>query len=161
MKLIEKYKEKLGLLIIAGLLLIPLKILLGIILEPVLSKIWVDSKNYITDFIKDVVTISIPVYILVLFFVAYFLLHWGYSFAKVKRSGLQIIKAKYKTDQSSFDITRELNDAILDNKLRIILSNNIAGDPHYGVRKKGEVEYKYNGTRQTRAYIEGETIELP
>ena len=55
----------------------------------------------------------------------------------------------------------KLNDAVENNKLKIILSNNIAGDPTPGVVKDGTVKFKFNNKEETRNFKEADTVELP
>jgi len=81
---------------------------------------------------------------------------------KVSRQKLKIMSAKYYSDDShSMDITSELNNAIQDNQLKIVLSNNIAGDPHHGIIKKGKIKYKIDRQEKEKEYKERELIELP
>jgi hypothetical protein len=78
-----------------------------------------------------------------------------------KDQKLKIIAATYGTDKNFFDITKALNESIKDNKLKLTLSNSIAGDPHLGFKKKGEVKYMYDGNEFKKNYIENDVIELP
>lgn len=119
--------------------------------------------NGFLNFLNKIVgfSISIPVYSIVLFIILIILIPRIYNLIKIKNRKLKIIKATYFTDSRSINITNELNNAIEDNKLKIVLSNNIAGDPHYGVVKKGKIKYKIKGHEKEKEYKEGDIIELP
>jgi len=105
--------------------------------------------------------IKIPLYAIFLFICLIILLPKIYNTIKLRNKKLKIISANYYTDLHSIDITNELNNAIEDNKLKIVLSNNIAGDPHKGVVKKGKIKYTFNGQESEKDYQEGDLIELP
>lgn len=74
---------------------------------------------------------------------------------------LIIIKATYGKDNKIINITNELNNNVIDNKLNIILSNKIAGDPIYGVTKDGYIKYKYNNIITEKEYKEGDNVKIP
>lgn len=78
-----------------------------------------------------------------------------------RNNKLKILKATYYTDKKSLDITRELNESISDDKLKIILTNEIAGDPDVGTRKKAKIIYKINGEKKEKEYQERDFIDLP
>lgn len=78
-----------------------------------------------------------------------------------RNNKLKILKATYYTSEKSLDITQELNNHIIDDKLRILLTNDIAGDPHVRVHKKGKIKYKFKGEDDEKDYEEGDLIELP
>ena len=80
---------------------------------------------------------------------------------RVKKRRLKIIHASYGFDNYWLNITNELNKSVINNSLKIVLSNNIAGDPIYGHQKIGNITYGYDGKIYTQKYIEGETIILP
>lgn len=84
-----------------------------------------------------------------------------WRFVKVKRRRFKVIKATYGAGNHWLDITNELNDAVFDNKLSIVMSNNIAGDPLYGHQKSGKITYEYDGEKFERTFIEGQVIVLP
>ncbi|MFH1392759.1 MAG: hypothetical protein ABIG90_03800 [bacterium] len=60
----------------------------------------------------------------------------------INKGDLEILKATYGLEQTTIDITANLKRAIIDNKLKIVLSNNIAGDPVPHKIKRGKIEYK-------------------
>lgn len=72
--------------------------------------------------------------------------------AKDKR--LEIIKAIYGTQKAEYDVTEELNNRIVDNKLEIVASNEIAGDPDPGTEKKLIIQYRINGITITKEFRE-------
>lgn len=74
---------------------------------------------------------------------------------------LTIVKATYGKNNKFVDITTQLNSQIDKNKLDIILSNEIAGDPIERVPKIGKIKYKYDGKIYTKEYVEMERIRLP
>lgn len=76
-------------------------------------------------------------------------------------STLEILEAKYGTEQKQVDATKGLNNMIRRNKLFTVASNNIAGDPHKGQPKVLSLRYSYVGKVYDRSYQEGEVIDLP
>jgi len=116
----------------------------------------------IFQFSVEIPTLKIPLFFIILFFVLLVIVSKLYNFIKLRGRKLKIIEAIYYTDDAhSIDITNELNKAIENDKLKIILSNQIAGDPHYGVVKKGRIKYKINGREEEKEYNEGDIVELP
>lgn len=106
----------------------------------------------------------VPLYILFSYLLAFILGVLVYKFVqwyKISKRDFKIIKATYGKNEFTIDITKELNDAVLNNSLNIVLSNNIVGDPCSGVRKIGKIKYQHNGEVLERDYIEGEFIILP
>jgi hypothetical protein len=80
---------------------------------------------------------------------------------KSRPKNLRIIKAFYGRNGHYKNLARKLNDKIVHNKLEILLTNKINGDPYEGVQKIAVIEYSYNGRKLKREYIEGEIINLP
>lgn len=74
---------------------------------------------------------------------------------------LEIISATYGTTEKVFDVTKNLSDLITEDRLGIVASNNIAGDPHPGVIKDLKIQYKYQGQEHTRAVKEGQELIIP
>jgi hypothetical protein len=59
---------------------------------------------------------------------------------------LEIIKAEYGTEKEREDVTGKLIKLIKNNKLEIIVSNEILGvHPDPGIRKSLYIKYKFNG----------------
>jgi hypothetical protein len=79
----------------------------------------------------------------------------------LRKRNLRVLDAWYGTNEKNINIARELNDSIVDNKLMIVLSNNISGDPISGVEKAGYVKYNFNGKEFDKRYKENEVIEIP
>jgi hypothetical protein len=79
----------------------------------------------------------------------------------IKSRKLKIIKARYGVNDSYVDITEELNKAVIDNKLAILISNEIAGDPFPGTRKVATVHYEYDNKKRNINKNESEVLVLP
>lgn len=102
-----------------------------------------------------------PFYAIIL---SVFILGLSYRFYRVwqiRKRSLKILSAVYGSGNHYIDITGALNNAVQDNSLKIVLSNNIAGDPTPGIVKDGTIKYRFNNTAETRSYHEADTIELP
>ena len=56
-------------------------------------------------------------------------------------------------------MTEELRKMIVGNKLEVIASNEIKGDPDEGTVKKLTIEYRFGGITVTKEFTEGEEIE--
>jgi len=76
-------------------------------------------------------------------------------------TGLKIISAFYGKNDTYIDVTNNLNEAIKDNKLSIIASNDIAGDPIHGTPKELKVVYSLGYGIETIVLKEGELLTLP
>lgn len=79
----------------------------------------------------------------------------------LNQSKLRIVKATYGTENKNVDITQELNLAIVDDKLNLLLTNNIAGDPDVGIQKIGNIIYKFDGKKFKKEVVENSPINLP
>lgn len=121
------------------------------------------DQNKILVFLGKILkySITLPIYLIVVFIILWITISKTYRGIKTRHRKLKIISAKYYTDSHSIDITNELNDKIEDNKLKTFLSNDIAGDPHKGKKKKGKVKYKIDGQENEKEYQEGDLIALP
>lgn len=73
---------------------------------------------------------------------------------------LKVIKANYGSPKNRFEMTKELNQLISNNRLEFVLNNEIVGDPDPGVVKQLELTYEINGDRQTRTYNEGTKVVI-
>lgn len=73
---------------------------------------------------------------------------------------LRIIRAIYGIGEKKADVTKYLNEAIKENRLDIIINNNLFGgqDPAVGEQKEIEIIYEINKTIKTRIVKEGEKI---
>ncbi len=77
------------------------------------------------------------------------------------RGYLVIIAANYGCDDHRLDVTKQLNDAIIDDKLHVFAGNQLAGDPCPNVPKNLLVSYQYKDQKFNRTVGEGETLNLP
>ena len=109
----------------------------------------------------SVISIKIPIYSLIVGVFFVWIFGKIYRKIEVKIRKLKIIKAIYGKDNKYVDITNRLNDIIENNKIKVVLSNAIAGDPIVGTPKEGRIIYKYEGIKKEILYKEGDVIELP
>ena len=58
------------------------------------------------------------------------------------------------------DVTKQVEQAVMGNSLTIIANNDLAGDPAPTLTKKLKVEYTVNGTADSKAVLEGGTLEI-
>jgi hypothetical protein len=77
------------------------------------------------------------------------------------RGYLVIIAANYGCGDHRLNVTKQLNDAIIDDKLHVFAGNQLAGDPCPNVSKDLWVSYQYKGQKFNRTVGEGETLNLP
>jgi hypothetical protein len=75
--------------------------------------------------------------------------------------GLHIISAKYGAGNTWRDVSKQLTEKIRDNSLSIVASNDIAGDPFFGVVKSLRVDYVLDGERRTAQAQEGQWLHIP
>jgi len=73
----------------------------------------------------------------------------------------KIIKAIYGVQDHNKDVTAELVSSMVDNKLDIMATNAIAGDPAPGTPKFLEIEYENDSVRYTRKFNESSQVVLP
>jgi len=74
---------------------------------------------------------------------------------------LEILSGVYGTPEKQIDITDLLKKKVIDEKLKIKVSNEIGGDPDYGKQKKLTIKYKYRGEEIEKSFIENEEMEIP
>ena len=74
---------------------------------------------------------------------------------------LTIIDAKYGINDDWVAVTNKLNDLIQNNKLSIVVSNSLFGDPAPNKTKKLVVTYKVKGIEKTTEFHEKHLTELP
>lgn len=148
--------------IINGLISATIFYILSTIVSAIMSSlhikwtaIWVSVWHYLS--------FEIPVYSILAFVVILWVVLKSKAYIKYKigKNNLKIVYADYGSPDRKITITNELNASIIENKLNIVLSNNIAGDPHPGVRKKSKIIYKYNGEEHTTEADEDQIIKLP
>jgi hypothetical protein len=74
---------------------------------------------------------------------------------------LEILKAEYWTPKARLDVTQELRNKIVDNRLIEFANNAIKRDPDEGTVKKLTIEYKFDGITVTKEFTEGEKMVIP
>ncbi len=76
-------------------------------------------------------------------------------------SGLQIERARYGDGRRWLDVTQLLRDSVRENRLMVPVSNATFGsDPAPATPKVVEVDYVWNGQRQSARVAEGKSLEL-
>lgn len=105
--------------------------------------------------------IKLPLYSLFLAILLVWLCFKIYWFIESRKKKLRIVKAFYGKNGKYIDIASRLNEMIEDNRLKVVLSNAIAGDPLVTIVKEGIIEYKYMGVKDQKIYNEGDVINLP
>jgi hypothetical protein len=80
---------------------------------------------------------------------------------KTGSDGLVIEQATYGTAKNKYDVTHILTGMILNDKLNVIASNSLAGDPEPGSPKMLIATYRYHGVQQTRVAMESYELKLP
>lgn len=78
-----------------------------------------------------------------------------------RRSVLEIIKAEYWTPKARLDVTKELRDMVVENRLGFTVSNAIKDDPDEGVLKKLTIHYKVDDNSVAREFSEGDRVSIP
>jgi len=73
----------------------------------------------------------------------------------------EIIKAEYWTQKERVDVTEVLRSMIVDNKLELVVSNDIKYDPDPGTKKKLTIEYLFNGVTLKKEYAERDKVLIP
>lgn len=111
--------------------------------------------------IVSVINIRIPIYSLIIGLLFVWIVGRLYIVFESRYKKFRIIEAIYGKNDKYVDITDKLNDMIDKDKLRVILSNSISGDPIIGTVKEGIIKYKYDGKKKEQVYKEGDIIELP
>lgn len=74
---------------------------------------------------------------------------------------LKIIEAKFGTESNSIDVKPELAELISNNKINIIITNKLKGDPDPGKIKKLTVKYFYNNLQFEKEVEEGQRLSIP
>lgn len=80
---------------------------------------------------------------------------------KSQDNKLEIIKATYWTPKVKLDVTEELRQMIVDNKLDIVASNKIKYDPDEWTVKKLSIEYRFNYLTVSKEFTENDRVVLP
>jgi len=84
----------------------------------------------------------------------------GYTKGGPDPNDLQIITAQYGADANWIDVTKQVRSKVDNNKLIIRVSNELAGDPVFGVVKTLKVKYKLNGVEQQIEKQEGRILRI-
>jgi len=103
--------------------------------------IWTSSLNHAKDFIN----LFLP----------------GNKLLLKQTPNLEILNASYGSDDQKIDVTPILRQMITKNQLTVKVSNEIAGDPHNGVVKKLDINYRIGQKIDTRSGLEGAIITIP
>ena len=75
---------------------------------------------------------------------------------------LDILSAKYGTDDTQKDVTEILKSKVQQGRLQLEVSNdNLGGDPVRGTVKMLDVAYSYAGKTHSRKFTEHEMLSLP
>jgi class 3 adenylate cyclase len=74
---------------------------------------------------------------------------------------LLITDAGYGIRDHRVDVTKQLNAAIVQSRLHILVGNQISGDPAPGIVKDLVVRYKYRGQELHKTVQEGGDLDLP
>lgn len=78
------------------------------------------------------------------------------SHSNQKKQTLKIIKAVYGTEEKTLDATSVINQLVNNNRLEVIVNNELVGDPDYGKVKSLTITYEINGITQTKYFKEGD-----
>lgn len=73
----------------------------------------------------------------------------------------KILKAVYGVTGNDVDVTKKLNDLIVDDKLATQATNALAGDPAPGTPKFLEIEYESEEGKFSKKFAESEQVNLP
>ncbi len=82
-------------------------------------------------------------------------------FTTKQQNGLKIISALYGMNDTYIDVTEQLNQMVVDNKLEVKVLNDIAGDPLVGIKKELKVIYSIGSDIETIVVNEKQTLEIP
>ena len=81
--------------------------------------------------------------------------------AILSKSDLIVLKAGYGARDHRFDVAKQLNAGIKDDKLHIYVGNQLAGDPCPNTPKDIVVTYRYKNQELTKRAQEGTDLDLP
>ncbi len=163
--LIKKYGRK---TVISGI-----TVILGIWLTTLLTPLFNKLNQFLIEksrdpilsliiFITSKLNIKVPVYSILLFILIAWLIFKFIRILTLSRRRFKIIKAEYGSGTTFVDITNQLNNFVIDNKISVLLTNSIAGlDPTPGVVKVAKIKYELNGKKFDKKIIEGKIINLP
>lgn len=80
-----------------------------------------------------------------------------------RASGQELVinTATYTAGSKGLDVTEALSRRIDQGRLEVVASNDLGGDPHFGIVKELVVEYTYRGERLKKSVREGDMLSLP
>lgn len=162
-KWFTKYKDQIFVNTLAGINVVLITTIFTALIAIIPWSIF-DYKNVVFDYLKSGLgfSVTIKIYQIILYIIFWIMLSRILQKNKNKDKRLKIIEASYYTDNlHSLDMTRELNNAIENDKLKIVLSNNIVGDPEKTKKKSGKIRYTINGKESLREFQEKDLIEIP
>lgn len=76
------------------------------------------------------------------------------------RKTLEIIEAKYGTDDHRIDVTEKIRQSVIDNTLNFSVINSLLGDPAHGRVKNLALTYALDGERQTVTVDENKIVHI-
>ena len=113
-------------------------------------------------FLTSALLFQVPVYSILVFTVVVWFIYKTFNKITLSRRELKIVKAEYGSGTTFTDVTSQLNDLVIDNKLTVTLSNGIPGfDPTPGVLKYGKIKYEYDNKVKEKKVTEGKEIVIP
>lgn len=113
-------------------------------------------------FITSILLAKVPIYSILLFVLIVLFIYRLILKVILRHRNFKIIKAEYGSGNGWSNITNQLNDLTVDNKLDIILSNAICGyDPVPHTLKIGKITYQLDKKTFTKKYKEEERVKLP
>jgi len=105
--------------------------------------------------------VEVPLFALILSAVIVWFSFYLFRTCTINRRGLKIVGALYGADNSFVDITSELNSKVIEDHLKVVINNSIAGDPTAGIVKHAEVKYQYKNKVTTVSVSENQTLDIP
>lgn len=77
------------------------------------------------------------------------------------KTDLTILSATYGAEGKVFDVKDILQSLVQDGRLETLATNDLAGDPIYGVVKTLLVNYEFENVVIEKSFIEGQEVRLP
>ena len=166
-----------GAIIIYFIFVYVYKFIVSFLIGNSLNIYWEEGKEF-THIISYLLSflITMPIFLLWSLVISSFSLYYAkllwnkmlssvYSFDLTKYNQLyklEIIEAFYGTsDAIRIDVKNVLQSFISKGKLNVVASNELAGDPQFGVIKELKVRYSIDGTEKDAIVKEGETLRIP
>jgi hypothetical protein len=76
-------------------------------------------------------------------------------------STLRILAASYGAQGKFNEVSELLSESIKDGRLRLLVHNNLGGDPIHGTEKQLTIDYWHSGTRLSKTLKENDMLTLP